>query len=499
MGGGGGTQTTKVELPHYLRGKYDNISQDVYAFAGGKNAGAKGFRDLSKDMLPGLTLDQTKAMQAQREHHNQQILPDQGAKTAVSMMRAQPRAKYSNRFTPTQLSASQFRLPDQYEVGDPFAPDADYTPGRTAFSDVRAGPGFYESDGMGLDFEFDPATATYRPVDPMGAVDVEEIDPYIARIEDSVLAPVMSQVEQNFAKAGRSGAINANTEVATREGVRALAPFAFSEAQRLSEARQAAGEAAAVRDLEGQVFNATHGVAVDDLNNRWDLAGADFEFSRAFDPWQAQSARELQAALSNQDAQITTGEAYQGRLLQDSQFDDELAFRASEDAANRDMQSYSDWVANVLSTDRAAADDRFRVGVTNNEQGFDAFADSLNRSLAGDQLALSEQIAGLGAIPTVGNEERARIAAREAAGDKQYAYNELLAMARTGIPGAREVLELLSMTEGGQRVQSTSGGGASPYASALSGAAGGASIGSAFGPWGTAIGAGVGGIGGLLA
>ena len=126
---------------------------------------------------------------------------------------------------------------------------------------------------------------------------------------------------------------------------------------------------------------------------------------------------------------------------------------------------------------------------TNAQLQYGALAQDVQNTLAGQQLAgsYSATLADLMQAPTtlysqVGNAQDAYADAVNAAPAANLAnYSEII---RSMLPGTNSA--------------TTTSGGTSTTKSVLGGAASGAAMGSMFGPWGTAIGAGVGGLAGLL-
>ena len=127
---------------------------------------------------------------------------------------------------------------------------------------------------------------------------------------------------------------------------------------------------------------------------------------------------------------------------------------------------------------------------TNAQLQYGALAQDVQNKLAGQQLAgnYSSVLTDLMQAPTtlysqVGNAQDAYTdAVKSAPASNLTSYAELI---RSMIPGTNSSSK-------------TSGGGTSTARSVLGGAASGAAVGSMFGPWGTAIGGGIGALGGLL-
>ena len=177
-------------------------------------------------------------------------------------------------------------------------------------------------------------------------------------------------------------------------------------------------------------------------------------------------------------------------------------------AASADLKSQYANVTNQAIEDAALSSGQFggsRQGIaeglakseldknilnTNAQLQYGALAQDVQNTLAGQQLAgnYSSVLTDLMQAPTtlysqVGNAQDAYADAVNAAPASNLTnYAELI---RSMIPGTNSS-------------STTTGGGTSRTKSALGGAASGAAMGSMFGPWGTAIGAGVGGLAGLL-
>ena len=127
---------------------------------------------------------------------------------------------------------------------------------------------------------------------------------------------------------------------------------------------------------------------------------------------------------------------------------------------------------------------------TNAQLQYGALAQDVQNTLAGQQLAgsYSATLADLMQAPTTLYSQ---------VGNAQDAYADAVnAAPAANLINYSEIIR--SMLPGTNSATTTSGGGTSRTKSALGGAASGAAMGSMFGPWGTAIGAGVGGLAGLL-
>ena len=127
---------------------------------------------------------------------------------------------------------------------------------------------------------------------------------------------------------------------------------------------------------------------------------------------------------------------------------------------------------------------------TNAQLQYGALAQDVQNTLAGQQLAgsYSATLADLMQAPTTLYSQ---------VGNAQDTYADAVnAAPAANLINYSEIIR--SMLPGTNSATTTSGGGTSRTKSALGGAASGAAMGSMFGPWGTAIGAGVGGLAGLL-
>ena len=177
-------------------------------------------------------------------------------------------------------------------------------------------------------------------------------------------------------------------------------------------------------------------------------------------------------------------------------------------AASSDLKSQYANVTNQAIEDAALSSGQFggsRQGIaeglakseldknilnTNAQLQYGALAQDVQNKLAGQQLAgnYSSVLTDLMQAPTtlysqVGNAQDA------------YTYSVKAAPA-SNLINYSEIIR--SMLPGTNSATTTSGGGTSTTKSVLGGAASGAAIGSMFGPWGTAIGGGIGALGGLL-
>ena len=177
-------------------------------------------------------------------------------------------------------------------------------------------------------------------------------------------------------------------------------------------------------------------------------------------------------------------------------------------AASSDLKSQYANVTNQAIEDAALSSGQFggsRQGIaeglakseldknilnTNAQLQYGALAQDVQNKLAGQQLAgnYSSVLTDLMQAPTtlysqVGNAQDAYTdAVKSAPASNLTSYAELI---RSMIPGTNSSSK-------------TSGGGTSTARSVLGGAASGAAVGSMFSPWGTAIGGGIGALGGLL-
>jgi hypothetical protein len=127
---------------------------------------------------------------------------------------------------------------------------------------------------------------------------------------------------------------------------------------------------------------------------------------------------------------------------------------------------------------------------TNAQLQYGALAQDVQNKLAGQQLAgsYSSTLADLMQAPTTLYSQ---------VGNAQDTYADAVnAAPAANLTNYSEIIR--SMLPGTNSATTTSGGGTSRTKSVLGGASSGAAIGSMFGPWGTAIGAGVGGLAGLL-
>ena len=127
---------------------------------------------------------------------------------------------------------------------------------------------------------------------------------------------------------------------------------------------------------------------------------------------------------------------------------------------------------------------------TNAQLQYGALAQDVQNTLAGQQLAgaYSSTLADLMQAPTTLYSQ---------VGNAQDAYADAVnAAPAANLINYSEIIR--SMLPGTNSATTTSNGGTSTNKSVLGGAASGAAIGSMFGPWGTAIGAGIGGLAGLL-
>lgn len=127
---------------------------------------------------------------------------------------------------------------------------------------------------------------------------------------------------------------------------------------------------------------------------------------------------------------------------------------------------------------------------TNAQLQYGALAQDVQNTLAGQQLAGSYSA-------TLADLMQAPATLYSQVGNAQDTYADAVnAAPATNLINYSEIIR--SMLPGTNSATTTSGGGTSTTKSVLGGAASGAAMGSMFGPWGTAIGAGVGGLAGLL-
>ena len=177
-------------------------------------------------------------------------------------------------------------------------------------------------------------------------------------------------------------------------------------------------------------------------------------------------------------------------------------------AASSDLKSQYANVTNQAIEDAALSSGQFggsRQGIaeglakseldknilnTNAQLQYGALAQDVQNKLAGQQLAgnYSSVLTDLMQAPTTLYSQ---------VGNAQDAYTDAVnAAPASNLANYSEIIR--SMLPGTNSATTTSGGGTSRTKSVLGGAASGAAIGSMFGPWGTAIGGGLGALGGLL-
>ena len=177
-------------------------------------------------------------------------------------------------------------------------------------------------------------------------------------------------------------------------------------------------------------------------------------------------------------------------------------------AASADLKSQYANVTNQAIEDAALSSGQFggsRQGIaeglakseldknilnTNAQLQYGALAQDVQNTLAGQQLAgnYSSVLTDLMQAPTTLYSQ---------VGNAQDTYADAVKAApAANLTNYSEIIR--SMLPGTNSATTTSGGGTSTTKSVLGGAASGAAMGSMFGPWGTAIGAGVGGLAGLL-
>ena len=127
---------------------------------------------------------------------------------------------------------------------------------------------------------------------------------------------------------------------------------------------------------------------------------------------------------------------------------------------------------------------------TNAQLQYGALAQDVQNTLAGQQLAGSYSA-------TLADLMQAPATLYSQVGNAQDTYADAVnAAPAANLINYSEIIR--SMLPGTNSATTTSGGGTSTAKSVLGGAASGAAMGSMFGPWGTTIGAGVGGLAGLL-
>ena len=177
-------------------------------------------------------------------------------------------------------------------------------------------------------------------------------------------------------------------------------------------------------------------------------------------------------------------------------------------AASSDLKSQYANVTNQAIEDAALSSGQFggsRQGIaeglakseldknilnTNAQLQYGALAQDVQNKLAGQQLAgnYSAVLTDLMQAPTTLYSQ---------VGNAQDAYTDAVnAAPASNLTNYSEIIR--SMLPGTNSATTTSGGGTSRTKSVLGGAASGAAMGSMFGPWGTAIGGGLGALGGLL-
>ena len=177
-------------------------------------------------------------------------------------------------------------------------------------------------------------------------------------------------------------------------------------------------------------------------------------------------------------------------------------------AASSDLKSQYANVTNQAIEDAALSSGQFggsRQGIaeglakseldknilnTNAQLQYGALAQDVQNKLAGQQLAgnYSSVLTDLMQAPTTLYSQ---------VGNAQDAYTDAVnAAPASNLTNYSEIIR--SMLPGTNSATTTSGGGTSRTKSVLGGAASGAAMGSMFGPWGTAIGGGLGALGGLL-
>ena len=177
-------------------------------------------------------------------------------------------------------------------------------------------------------------------------------------------------------------------------------------------------------------------------------------------------------------------------------------------AASSDLKSQYANVTNQAIEDAALSSGQFggsRQGIaeglakseldknilnTNAQLQYGALAQDVQNKLAGQQLAgnYSSVLTDLMQAPTTLYSQ---------VGNAQDAYTDAVKAApASNLINYSEIIR--SMLPGTNSATTTSGGGTSRTKSVLGGAASGAAMGSMFGPWGTAIGGGLGALGGLL-
>ena len=214
------------------------------------------------------------------------------------------------------------------------------------------------------------------------------------------------------------------------------------------------------------------------------------------------TANQLQNTWLPQFQSLYNDMSNQQRLSGSQQLTDAM------NAASADLKSQYANVTNQAIEDAALSSGQFggsRQGIaeglakseldknilnTNAQLQYGALAQDVQNTLAGQQLAgnYSSVLTDLMQAPTTLYSQ---------VGNAQDAYADAVKAApAANLTNYSEIIR--SMLPGTNSATTTSGGGTSRTKSVLGGAASGAAVGSMFGPWGTAIGGGIGALGGLL-
>lgn len=435
MGGSSSSPTTTVKAPSYTRGKFEKAATGLDALFNpvdnGASMTAADLRAVGRDRTAPLSPEQIVAQGMARRAAGDDLGENDALKTLLAQIRNPNPIDYK-RFDPRKLNSAELDGAT-FETAGAFSP----------------GAGFLSSDFSDNPFMQDLG----EDVETAGAYSVDASSK-LQGLLDSISESVGSTVKQDFAKAGRSGAISADSEAAAEGITRAIAPFLVQEEARLDQLNFEGHEAAAGRKLQADTFNAGQ-----------DLDEARFGFDTVFNPYQ---------------------------------FDTGVNQRAFEEFAAREDARQSN-----------QANEDFRIGTTNidntradfnefEERRKEAFDDHNEIDLRARLGFGSQAQSAAGLLPMLEEMERDRIALMGGVGDQNQTQDQRERDAPYN--AVDDLARLLAMLSSSGSTTVSSGGGASPFARGLSGAASGATIGGSFGgPVGAGVGAGLGGLAGIFA